>query len=358
MSLDDFLLSLQSPNDDETSLFIAPANLHQNEQGPIKLISMQSNPYWNNENLGEIRSHTSMMESSQCYYQCEAVPSRNRSDSSDSVISIPLEPPALQTTLDDYHPPPVEETTFKDDINAAFGRLRWEGSYNEEKAVQNDLNNSFGRLRWGGSGGVGNYWRSSFGSFDTTSSVFDDIGLLLHEYDAKPPAAPDAFHQPPLVPSQCFVPPPSGKSNAVCSPMDPVSAPIMATSQSICQVAANTQKPRPRHPLPPPRRTCSAPGCPNRVVQGGRCISHGARRKKCSHPGCAKNVKKAGLCSAHGPERKRCEFEGGCLKVAVRGGRCIAHGAKKKRCSIEACAKQGIVRGMCKKHHDEFNGAP
>lgn len=103
------------------------------------------------------------------------------------------------------------------------------------------------------------------------------------------------------------------------------------------------------------RRKCSVEGCPNRVVQGGLCISHGAKRKTCSHPGCSKNVKKAGLCSTHGPARKRCEAEG-CTKVAVQGGRCIAHGAKKKVCSIEECTKQAIMGGMCKKHYDEVNG--
>lgn len=100
------------------------------------------------------------------------------------------------------------------------------------------------------------------------------------------------------------------------------------------------------------RRKCNISGCPNRVVQGGLCISHGAKRKQCKHPGCTKNVKKAGLCSTHGPARKRCEYEG-CGKVAVQGGRCIAHGAKKKLCSMDGCTKQAILAGMCKKHHDQ-----
>lgn len=103
------------------------------------------------------------------------------------------------------------------------------------------------------------------------------------------------------------------------------------------------------------RRKCTVGDCPNRVVQGGLCISHGAKRKTCKHPGCDKNVKKAGLCSTHGPARKRCEADG-CNKVAVQGGRCIAHGAKKKLCSVENCKKQAILSGMCKKHHDKFGG--
>lgn len=100
------------------------------------------------------------------------------------------------------------------------------------------------------------------------------------------------------------------------------------------------------------RRKCTIAGCNNRVVQGGLCISHGAKRKTCKYPGCNKNVKKAGLCSTHGPARKRCEYPD-CPKVAVQGGRCIAHGAKKKLCSVEDCTKQAILSGMCKKHHDQ-----
>ena len=103
------------------------------------------------------------------------------------------------------------------------------------------------------------------------------------------------------------------------------------------------------------RRKCSVQDCPNRVVQGGRCISHGAKRKQCAHPGCNKNVKKAGLCSTHGPARKRCEHAG-CEKVAVQGGRCITHGARKKLCSFDGCQKQGIINGHCKKHYDETSG--
>jgi hypothetical protein len=100
------------------------------------------------------------------------------------------------------------------------------------------------------------------------------------------------------------------------------------------------------------RRKCTVGDCHNRVVQGGLCIAHGAKRKQCKHLGCTKHVKKAGLCSTHGPARKRCN-SGSCNKVAVQGGRCIAHGAKKKLCSVEPCAKQAILGGMCKKHHDQ-----
>ena len=89
------------------------------------------------------------------------------------------------------------------------------------------------------------------------------------------------------------------------------------------------------------RRHCAVVNCPNRVVQGGLCISHGAKRKTCNFPGCIKNVKKQGKCSTHGPERKRCEAEG-CVKVAVQGGKCISHGAKKKGCGVEGCLKQSM----------------
>lgn len=103
------------------------------------------------------------------------------------------------------------------------------------------------------------------------------------------------------------------------------------------------------------RRKCTVGDCPNRVVQGGLCISHGAKRKTCKHPGCTKNVKKAGLCSTHGPARRRCDADG-CNKVAVQGGKCIAHGAKKKMCCVDNCNKQAILSGMCKKHHDKCGG--
>jgi len=103
------------------------------------------------------------------------------------------------------------------------------------------------------------------------------------------------------------------------------------------------------------RRKCNVEGCPNRVVQGGVCISHGAKRKTCAVEGCEKNVKKAGFCSAHGPARKRCEVVG-CDRVSVQGGKCISHGARKKLCDVPGCAKQSILAGMCKKHHDEKQG--
>ena len=130
----------------------------------------------------------------------------------------------------------------------------------------------------------------------------------------------------------------------------PLSKPVPARAKSPA-----VKSPPPRGTCKRVRRKCNAGGCPNRVVQGGLCISHGAKRKVCSVAGCDKNVKKAGLCSAHGPARKRCENEG-CNKVAVQGGKCISHGARKKLCEYDGCTKQAILSGMCKKHRDEKMG--
>jgi hypothetical protein len=105
------------------------------------------------------------------------------------------------------------------------------------------------------------------------------------------------------------------------------------------------------------RRSCAVTGCPNGVVQGGVCISHGAKRKACSVHGCTKPVKKHGKCSAHGPERQKCKVEG-CTKVSVRDGKCHSHGAKRRTCAIEGCLKQPTVGDMCKHHYDSFHEIP
>ena len=162
------------------------------------------------------------------------------------------------------------------------------------------------------------------------------------------PQASMQFHQPPQ-PYQQVPPPPHMPSRG---PADIQNGPPLLQQSMICQPAPKGKQTDQQKRS---RRKCIVPDCPNRVVQGGLCISHGAKRKICSHPGCTKNVKKLGLCSAHGPARKKCEFEG-CTKVAVQGGRCIAHGAKKKLCSFEECKKQAILGGMCKKHYDAVNG--
>jgi len=48
------------------------------------------------------------------------------------------------------------------------------------------------------------------------------------------------------------------------------------------------------------KRLCSVLGCKNGIVQGGVCVSHGAKRRKCQVEGCDKNAKCVGRCSAHG----------------------------------------------------------
>ena len=115
------------------------------------------------------------------------------------------------------------------------------------------------------------------------------------------------------------------------------------------------------------QRKCSHQNCRNLIVQGGRCISHGAQRKCCTHPGCSKHVKLAGRCSTHGPSRRRCAHEGGCTNIAVQGGRCVAHGAQRRMCcyrgggssggGVMACGKRARVGGMCKNHHGMVKGS-
>jgi hypothetical protein len=104
------------------------------------------------------------------------------------------------------------------------------------------------------------------------------------------------------------------------------------------------------------RRSCTIQGCANRVVQGGVCITHGAKRKPCKFTGCDKSVKKAGYCSTHGPARKGCEIPG-CSRVAVQGGVCIGHGAKKNQCEAEGCRRLASMAGLCKAHCDEVGQA-
>ena len=48
------------------------------------------------------------------------------------------------------------------------------------------------------------------------------------------------------------------------------------------------------------RYECSADGCTNRVIKGGVCIQHGAKRRLCSSEGCTNQVRKGGVCIKHG----------------------------------------------------------
>jgi hypothetical protein len=176
------------------------------------------------------------------------------------------------------------------------------------------------------------------------------VGSFLHALDDTGDLFLQNLGPPPGTGYQATFSPPSTKPVTAARPMEAKSSvSVVSTSQGSGKSLAEggTSK--------RVRRKCTIDNCVNRVVQGGLCITHGAKRKMCKHPGCEKNVKKAGLCSSHGPARRRCDV-GACGKVAVQGGRCIAHGAKKKLCAMEGCSKQAILTGMCKKHHDMSHG--
>jgi len=193
--------------------------------------------------------------------------------------------------------------------------------------------------------------------------TLDDGDRLLQQLSTPVPAAASSassFSQ--RVASEALPPPPPPLRGptADARPDGTVPSSSMETSSSMNSSATEGARTSTRRYMSGGtskrvRRKCTIEGCTNRVVQGGLCIAHGAKRKQCAHPGCTKNVKKAGLCSTHGPARKRCEHPG-CTKVAVQGGKCISHGAKKKLCAISGCSKQAILSGMCKKHHDEHKG--
>ena len=186
---------------------------------------------------------------------------------------------------------------------------------------------------------IGGHHRATSSSVSFLQGLEDDGDLFLQN-----------LGPPPVSSFQTPFSPPSTKMDSTTQPMETKSSvSVVSTTQGSGRSLAEggTSK--------RVRRKCTIDNCPNRVVQGGLCISHGAKRKTCTHHGCNKNVKKAGLCSTHGPARKRCGV-GGCGKVAVQGGRCIAHGAKKKPCAMEGCSKQAILNGMCKKHHDLSQG--
>jgi hypothetical protein len=121
-----------------------------------------------------------------------------------------------------------------------------------------------------------------------------------------------------------------------------------AASPGTDEKASSTAKRRRRNRT---RRNCAIGGCLNRVVQGGVCVTHGAKRKLCKEVGCDKAVKKAGYCSTHGPARKRCDVPG-CSRVAVQGGICIGHGAKQTVCAIDGCRRKATHDGRCKDHED------
>jgi hypothetical protein len=90
--------------------------------------------------------------------------------------------------------------------------------------------------------------------------------------------------------------------------IDPaVANPAIGTAPAVARQAID--QPMSSAPPPPPNNhpkrkrlncKCSHQNCDNCVVQGGVCVTHGARRKCCAHPGCEKSVKHSGYCSAHG----------------------------------------------------------
>ncbi|KAL7547698.1 hypothetical protein ACHAWF_010981 [Thalassiosira exigua] len=279
------------------------------------------------------------------------------SSSHERLIRALLEAPKSTNSFDEvtYHPSSAQYSP---------GGYSIEGGTNFNEAFQVSLtgllqsqgreeNSSAFPRPWTANGGAGHKPReSSIGSFSASDLFvegdFNDEFEIYESYLQQPPPMLHLTH----IQSQ---------SNGLTLQE------TLSNAIAVCQ-SAGAQKSVMQHPMAQKmpalelpqetqrhRRQCSAPACPNRVVQGGLCISHGAKRRKCRHPGCDKNVKKAGLCSTHGPARKRCEVEG-CIKVAVQAGRCISHGAKKKSCSVDACTKQAIIGGMCKRHYDQTNG--
>jgi hypothetical protein len=47
------------------------------------------------------------------------------------------------------------------------------------------------------------------------------------------------------------------------------------------------------------KKQCSFEGCTNKVVKGGVCVTHGAKKKRCSFDGCTSNARKGGVCKKH-----------------------------------------------------------
>jgi len=169
-----------------------------------------------------------------------------------------------------------------------------------------------------------------------------------------PPVSPKIFEQNHLgdSPISLWTPPhTSANGNSTCN-NDGDNDDKFSLASSVSPTSTITMVCSTPPSTPSIRRICSFNLCPNKNVQGGRCVAHGAKRKKCSHPGCLKHVKKAGMCSAHGAPRKRCDVIG-CEKASVQAGRCNSHGMKKKLCSTEGCRKQSTLYGMCKQHNNE-----
>ena len=101
------------------------------------------------------------------------------------------------------------------------------------------------------------------------------------------------------------------------------------------------------------RKLCSVDGCPKQVVQGGLCISHGAKkpkRKKCTHPGCTKVVRgKAGLCRSHWAKRNGAKPIGRPATYAEIIERFSQH--------IDKCAREGrVIRVIVERSNRDYRG--
>jgi len=95
--------------------------------------------------------------------------------------------------------------------------------------------------------------------------------------------------------------------------------------------------------------TCTHEGCNNRVVNGGLCVKHGAKRLICKHEGCNNQCTVGGLCIKHGAKKYTCSHDG-CTNQIISRGVCIKHGAKRRTCSHKGCDKWSLQGGVCTKH--------
>ncbi|KAL9189561.1 hypothetical protein ACHAXT_009236 [Thalassiosira profunda] len=97
-------------------------------------------------------------------------------------------------------------------------------------------------------------------------------------------------------------------------------------------------------------RTCSVPGCPKQVQQGGLCCRHGARstRGMCRHNGCTNASKRGGLCRRHGAFDLNTCARKGCRHVAVQGNFCNIHTEGCVEAGCRAAATSGYY---CQRHY-------
>ena len=149
------------------------------------------------------------------------------------------------------------------------------------------------------------------------------------------------------------------KSTAICI-VDGCGNKVSAKGGELCIAHGGEAPPPPADK--PKRRICThADGCTNLVVQGGVCLTHGAKVRLCSHIDpdsgaiCTKQAKKGGVCITHGAEVKRCTYAGGCNNHAIRDGVCITHGAgaklkPRKKCTTPGCPNNAKRGGVCITH--------